>query len=183
MILTDSLGCSLIVHYRRGHVFRKENMVATQENPEGKPKRTPAPDETYSLSNDIFFFSNGYSLRGVKDVLALVKCEDSSDKPFGVKWLTKTGSDVKWFTDISKRDADFTKLTNAIREANNITKKGGISKMFKTIKEYFEAHRDILMSIAIAILVDHFFFEGAFTERIKGLVSGLINRAEKKLEV
>lgn len=49
------------------------------------------------------------------------------------------------------------------------------------VREYFVKHREILMGLAIFILLDHYIFEGAFREKIKRIVHGILDRTENKL--
>lgn len=52
----------------------------------------------------------------------------------------------------------------------------------KIIREYFEQHRDIIVTLGLALLADRYFFDGAFTEKIKAIVNGLLLKAERKLD-
>jgi len=58
-------------------------------------------------------------------------------------------------------------------------KKG--STMTKYVKEYFEAHKDTVFTVALIVLLDHFILGGALRDKIKAMVEKLINGAEKKL--
>lgn len=49
-------------------------------------------------------------------------------------------------------------------------------------REYFAKHREVLMTLLMFMLVDHFLFDGAFKHRIQEMVDGFLNRAKKKLE-
>ena len=49
------------------------------------------------------------------------------------------------------------------------------------LKNYFTKHQDSLMTLAVIILLDHFLFDGAFRNKIKGMVDNLINKTEKNL--
>lgn len=48
------------------------------------------------------------------------------------------------------------------------------------IKDYFQEHKTILLTVAIVLLADHFIFAGAFRERIKATVEKFLSGAEKK---
>lgn len=49
------------------------------------------------------------------------------------------------------------------------------------LRAYVKEYRDILFTIALVLLLDHLFFEGAMRERLKGLLSGMVHKAESKL--
>lgn len=50
------------------------------------------------------------------------------------------------------------------------------------LKEYFHKNRDLIFNISLILLIDHFVFNGAFREKIKSIMDGLINRTEKQLK-
>lgn len=54
--------------------------------------------------------------------------------------------------------------------------------MVDSIKEYVKEHKSIIMTIAVVLIVDHLVFNGAFREKVKSLVDGLLNKATKQLE-
>jgi hypothetical protein len=54
--------------------------------------------------------------------------------------------------------------------------------MVNEVKGYFKEHRDIIMTLLMVILVDHFVFEGVFREKLQNLVEGMINKVHKGLE-
>lgn len=51
----------------------------------------------------------------------------------------------------------------------------------KYVKEYFEKHREVLFTLCIVFVVDQYVFNGAFRDRLKGLVDKLLGNAENKL--
>lgn len=55
--------------------------------------------------------------------------------------------------------------------------------MLESVKEYLKENKQIIMTIAVVLIVDHLVFGGAFRERVKSLVNGLLNNAEKKLNL
>ena len=143
----------------------------------------------YERSNCFYVQGDpGKPINDLSDITAIQKIYDygSSNQKYGIKvrWAgNKSNYDYFWYTHLHERDTDFSRLQERLDKINCFkTQKGGLSKMFKTAKEYFINHRDILMTIGLAMLVDHFFFNGAFAEKIKGLVNGLIHKAEKSME-
>lgn len=53
--------------------------------------------------------------------------------------------------------------------------------MLDSVKEYLKQHKDIIITIGVVLVVDHLIFGGAFREKVKALVDGLLNKAEKQL--
>lgn len=54
--------------------------------------------------------------------------------------------------------------------------------MMESVKEYLKEHKSIIITIAVALVVDHLVFGGAFREKVKSLVDGLLNKAQKQLD-
>lgn len=54
--------------------------------------------------------------------------------------------------------------------------------MLSELKGYFQKHKDIIMTIGLALVVDNFVFGGAFREKIKTLIEKMLHGAEKKIE-
>jgi hypothetical protein len=50
-----------------------------------------------------------------------------------------------------------------------------------SLKTYLENHKNIIFTIILALLADHFVFGGAFRERIKGTVDKLLAKADKQI--
>lgn len=57
----------------------------------------------------------------------------------------------------------------------------GEVSMLREFKAYLSEHRDIVFTLLLIIVVDTFFFDGAFKTRIKGLLEGVVRKAESKL--
>jgi hypothetical protein len=49
-------------------------------------------------------------------------------------------------------------------------------------KVFIHENRNVIYWLALAFLVDHFFFSGAFRQRLNALVERMIGRVEKQLE-
>lgn len=58
------------------------------------------------------------------------------------------------------------------------TKKGG---PLKALKDYMEAHKNIIFTLVLALLADHYVFNGAFRKKIEGIVNGLLDKAQKQI--
>lgn len=62
-----------------------------------------------------------------------------------------------------------------------VSKKGKEGKkMLQSIKEYFEKHKDVVMTLAIIVVADHFLFDGALRERIKAVIDGMLKKVENR---
>jgi hypothetical protein len=58
--------------------------------------------------------------------------------------------------------------------------------MFKSIasdvKSFILEHRAVIYFIAAALLLDHFFFRGAFKARLQGMADRLVTKVEEKIQ-
>lgn len=61
-------------------------------------------------------------------------------------------------------------------------KKVNGENMVGSIKDYVKTHREILITLALVALVDHFVFEGQFKKKLQQLVEALLNKAQKQLK-
>lgn len=62
-----------------------------------------------------------------------------------------------------------------------LARKKGPNNMLNDLRSYVKDNRQLLYTIALVVALDHFLFNGAFRERIKGLVESLLSSAEKKI--
>jgi hypothetical protein len=53
--------------------------------------------------------------------------------------------------------------------------------MLENVKGYIEKHKDIIFTLGLVILVDHFLFKGALRKRIKKTVEGVLSKAENMI--
>lgn len=72
----------------------------------------------------------------------------------------------------------------AMAEAERIfTNKGNSMKeILQDAKGFIHDNRNVIYWVALAFLADHFFFNGAFRDRLNALVEKMIGRVEKQLE-
>jgi hypothetical protein len=54
--------------------------------------------------------------------------------------------------------------------------------MLESAKEYLKENKSIIMTIAVVLIVDHLVFGGAFREKVKALVNGLLDKAQTDLD-
>lgn len=54
------------------------------------------------------------------------------------------------------------------------------SNMLQDIRSYVKENRQVLYTVAFIVALDHFVFNGAFRERLKGLVDGMLKKVEEK---
>lgn len=51
------------------------------------------------------------------------------------------------------------------------------------LKEYLVKHRELLFSIAVVLVVDHYVFKGKFSARIHSMVDSFLGTVEQKLKL
>lgn len=68
--------------------------------------------------------------------------------------------------------------------ANILTERKGfmLSEIGTDLKGFIRENRNIIFWLAFAFLIDHFFFQGAFRERLHNAVNKLIGKVEKQIE-
>jgi hypothetical protein len=91
--------------------------------------------------------------------------------------------------NISLRDIDsgnhtgyFNLPSDSFIKQENITKQSGGLKMLKTLKDYFEKNKDMILTITIIILLDNYLFGGALREKIKASIEKMLGKIDTKLE-
>lgn len=57
----------------------------------------------------------------------------------------------------------------------------GWSFVPQSVENYIERHKDMIYTIAIVLLADHFFFKGKFRVKAEQMVESLIDRASGKV--
>jgi hypothetical protein len=57
------------------------------------------------------------------------------------------------------------------------------NRMFKSLREYVQQHKDLFYTIGLVLLVDHFIFDGAFKAKVQKIVEKLLDGASKKLHL
>ena len=110
----------------------------------------------------------------------ITEWDGSKHKPTGVwRGHYSFGKDNAWNTgDLSKHDAELW-----ISEIANATKgKSMLSDISKDVKGFITDNRQIIYWMALIFLLDHFFFAGAFRERLKGLAEKMLGKVEKQIE-
>lgn len=66
-------------------------------------------------------------------------------------------------------------MNQAWQQPSPIIKKERIMNSFRA---YLDKHRDLIFTVALVFIVDHYFLGGAMKERIKKLLEGFLNKAE-----
>ena len=61
---------------------------------------------------------------------------------------------------------------------NKESEKKGIMKVFK---QYLEEHKDVIFTLLLALLIDHFVFGDAFKEKIRNSLNKLLDKAHDKI--
>jgi hypothetical protein len=52
--------------------------------------------------------------------------------------------------------------------------------MMENVKGYVEKYKDMIFTLGLVILIDHFMFKGALRERIKTTIEGALKKVEDK---
>ncbi len=69
-----------------------------------------------------------------------------------------------------------TRATNVKKQETNM-----ITEVAKDLKQFIKDHKSTIYVIAALLLADHFMFNGAFKEKLKGIMSNLVGKVESKL--
>lgn len=74
---------------------------------------------------------------------------------------------------------DFLEIDN-----KGLVKKAGTKeKKMNMVREYINKHRDILFTLTVALLVDHFVLNGALRSRIQRVIEAALGKMEKALGI
>jgi hypothetical protein len=57
---------------------------------------------------------------------------------------------------------------------------GRKKSMLDSVKNYVEKHKDMLFTIVLVVLIDHFLFGGALRSKIQTTLEGVLKKAEDK---
>lgn len=55
------------------------------------------------------------------------------------------------------------------------------NSMMKSFREYLNMHRDMIFTVALVFIADHYLLGGALKSRLQGLLEGILNKAETSL--
>lgn len=81
-----------------------------------------------------------------------------------------------YYNDPSKRDGDFEQFSRLFKGET----------MLKTIgsdmKAFIAEHKSTIYCIAVLFLVDHVFFQGAFRERLHGMMNKFLGKVEAQID-
>lgn len=113
--------------------------------------------------------------------LTNVMCQHIGDShhtlTLGQRYKILSEDDDSYYVALGKgRGGWYVKKECFAKEISN----GG--NMFDSVKEYVKENRSILMTIGVALLVDHLVFGGAFREKVKSIIDSMLNTAQKKLD-
>lgn len=76
----------------------------------------------------------------------------------------------------TRTDDNFTVHTFSTEES-----KKKESKKMGFVRDYFKKHQELFMGLAVAIILDRYLLGGAFQERLKRIINGLLDKTEKTL--
>jgi len=106
--------------------------------------------------------SNGQVAATIGDIIVV----DYIDIYGRVIATAKTGSSYRW----DDEDLEY------------VNKSKGEIKMLKSLKKYYEDHQDIILTVGVVVLLDHFLFGGALRAKIQTTIEKLLSGVEKKVE-
>jgi len=104
---------------------------------------------------------------------------------------TDSAHDVE-FASTEDRDKSFSVLSDMIIEMQEKSEqvlhpikehRNMLKGLFEDLRIYLKENRDMVYTIGLVLLVDHFVFEGAFRDRLKRLVEGFLTKAEVRAGV
>jgi hypothetical protein len=90
---------------------------------------------------------------------------------------------VESHAEILRRQLDHERLRALQKVEQAQAKPPTKEKKMNLVKEYLNKHRDTVMTLGFALLVDHFVLNGALRERIRRVVEALLTKVEKALGV
>lgn len=65
-------------------------------------------------------------------------------------------------------------------ELRTLQKQEAKRGIMKSFREYLNQHRDMIFTVALVFICDHYLLGGALKERLKSLLEGILNKAETK---
>lgn len=91
------------------------------------------------------------------------------------------------YYDTNDSDRKYNPVHTSKKEADMTQTQGsGVQNVFNEIfadaKQFVKDNKNILYTVVLVFLVDHFVFDGAFRERIKTLFQSFIDKTEAKLK-
>lgn len=55
-----------------------------------------------------------------------------------------------------------------------------IKELFGDLRQYIRENRDLIFSIVFVLVLDEYVFDGAFRDRIKSCIEGVLKKVERK---
>lgn len=57
-----------------------------------------------------------------------------------------------------------------------------LTSAYTELRAYAKRHQDAIVTVALVLVVDHFFFDGSLRDRLRGILSKMLERVEKMIE-
>ena len=102
------------------------------------------------------------------------------DGPASCKNLTLNG--VKYEFDSIENAIKFSESVIKSDAQKPLEKRPMLKEIGTDLKGFISENRTIIYWMAVLFLLDHFFFNGSFLERLKGLMERMIGRVEKHID-
>lgn len=122
-------------------------------------------------------YATTYEYFDLKNIIQMWP-EAGKDDRYIIQFIMSSGN---------KLSARYSNKDDAFKEMNEINELiKGEKSMLKSIgsdlKEFLAEHKSVIYWIAVALLADHVFFNGAFREKLHGLMNKLLGKVEAQIE-
>jgi hypothetical protein len=105
------------------------------------------------------------------------------------QWQRMANNDLNLFSERNKKreqaqaraalDEQYQQRSQA--QSQLPKRKGGmLSDLFGDLRSYVKDNRDLIFSVVFILVLDEYVFNGAFRERLKGVIEGVLKKVENK---
>jgi hypothetical protein len=120
--------------------------------------------------------SSGYNITTRDALCRIIAVKPSGDIEVAV--VSRIDGQKIAPTTYTVKPGQFALATDSDYQVFGITKPKGEMKMklFTQVSDYVEKHKDVLFTVALVLVLDHFVFEGKFKQKIEDLVSSFLTK-------
>lgn len=97
-------------------------------------------------------------------------------------WISGTKHPMPFVNVKECGDEDFFASRFSAYTPTNFNLKDTMKDLLSAAKGFINENRNIFFWLATAFLLDHFLFKGAFRERFKNIVEGMIKKVEEQIK-
>ena len=99
--------------------------------------------------------------------------------------LAGSGGTVEYYSSASLDDSVriYNNSVYPTPQKQETPKKGRpslIKELFGDLRQYIRENRDLIFSIVFVLVLDEYVFDGAFRERLKSVIEGVLKKVERK---